>query len=514
MSRSLFSAFLSIFSARVITSVVSILSLPIIVRILGPAGYGDYAFLMSTFNVLMIFVSSGVTEGVQKFVGEDRDDEWRDRVVGFYFKLGFVLAVVGAVGVAGVAVFGPIERWLGDGFRTYFALLAVLVLAVQCRAFVRRTLMGMNLERYSEPLRVAGKVVWVGATLALLYLGWGVSGLLAASILSSTLTSVVGGALILGQVSVSRALSPLPSSFPRSELLSFNVLNVVLALMMMSLYHVDVIMLRTLAGDSVTGYYKAALAIAEYLWFVPLSLQTLLLHSTSDLWADERFERIEELATRITRYTLLLTVLLALGVGALAGAFVPIYYGADFTRAITPLRLLLPGALAFAAVRPVFSISRANGNLKPLVGATGGAALLNVVLNGLLIPEYGMTGAAMATAVGYGSMLGFHVASARRLGYDPLADVRGGRVVLTAAVAAVPVFGATALLESDLLALAVVPVVGFAVYALAAVASGAITAREVADVAEALPVPVPEPIRSLAAAVGAFGANPDERGGE
>lgn len=498
--RSLFSAFLSIFSARVLTSVVTIVSLPVIVRVLGPAGYGDYAFLMSVFNVLMIFVSSGVTEGVQKFVGEDRDDEWRDSVVGFYLKLGAGLAVVGAVVVAGVATLGPIDSWFGPDFRLYFVLLALMIPAVQFRSFVRRTLMGMGLERYSEPLTVASKVVWVVAGLALLWFGWGVAGLLTANVLSSATVALIGGALILGQVSIPRVTSRLPDGFPTSELLSFNVLNVVLALLMMSLYHVDVIMLRTLVGDSVTGYYKSALAIAEYLWFVPLSLQTLLLHSTSDLWADDRLARIEELAAKITRYAFALTVLLALGVAALAGRFVPLYYGEEFARAVTPLRLLLPGALAFAVVRPVFSISRANGDLRPLVAATGGAALLNVVLNAVLIPQYGMTGAAIATGIGYGSMLAFHVASARRLGYDPLADLRAGRIAATAVVSAVPIFGLAALLESDLLALAVVPVVGFAVYLAVALLSGAVRREEATGIAAALPVPAP--IRSLAETFG------------
>ncbi|WP_137286723.1 oligosaccharide flippase family protein [Halorussus salinisoli] len=520
MGRNLFSAFLSIFSARVLTSVVAILSLPVVVRILGPAGYGDYAFLMSAFNLLMIFVSSGVTEGVQKFVGEDRDDEWRDRVVGFYLKLGVALAMIGGVGVAGVAVFGPVEQWLGPEFRRYFGLLALLVLTVQFRSFTRRTLMGMGLERYSEPLQVASKVVWVVAALGLLSLGWGVAGLLAANVVSSGTTALVGGALILGRVSVSRVVSRLPPEFPRSELLSFNALNVVLALLMMSLYHVDVLMLRTLAGDSVTGYYKAALAVAEYLWFVPLSLQTLLLHSTSDLWADRRLARIESLAAKITRYALLLTVLLALGVAALADRFVPLYFGAEYAPAVAPLRLLLPGALAFAVVRPVFSISRANGDLRPLVAATGGAALLNAALNVALIPRYGMVGAAIATGVGYGSMLLFHVASARRLGYDPLADLRAGRVAATAGFGAVAIFGTAAVLERDPVALAVVPVVGFAAYLSAALLTGAVGRDEMGEIAAALPVP--EQVRAFAGslagvfagALAVLGVETDEGSGE
>lgn len=501
MGRSLTQAFVSIFSARIVTSVVAIASLPIIVRVLGPEGYGDYAFLMSVFAIVMTFVSSGVTEGVQKYVGEDRDGAWRENVVGLYFRWAVGLAVVGALGVAGFARFGPVERLLDSQFRTYFLLLAGFIFAAQMRSFVRRALMGMELEKYTEPLRVLYSVSWVTLGLLLATAGWGVAGILMGNIVACLGITVIGGVLIARQLSVRDALTGTPSSFPRRELLWFNVLNIVLVLLMKSLYNVDVVMLRTLGGSAMTGYYKSALAIAEYLWFVPISLQTLLLHSTSNLWVEERHDRIEELTSRLTRYTVLLTALLALGIAALAGRFVPIYYGAEFSEAITPLRILLPGALAFAIVHPMYAVSQANGNLKPLVAATGLSAVLNVALNAALIPLYGMVGAAVATGIGYGSMLAFHVWCARSLGFDPLADVRAGRIALTVAVAAIPIFGLTVLLESDLLALAVVPPLGFAAYAWAAVVTGAIDTDELDDIAGALPVPVPASVRSVAAAL-------------
>ncbi|USZ67932.1 polysaccharide biosynthesis C-terminal domain-containing protein [Halorussus salilacus] len=500
MGRSLTSAFLSIFSARIATTAVTLVTLPIIVRVLGPDSYGDYAFLLSVFAIVMTFVSSGVTEGVQKYVGEDREAAWREHVVGFYLRLAVALAVVGALGTAAFALFGPVERLLDARFRTYFLLLGAFMFAAQLRSFVRRSLMGMELERYTEPLRVAYAISWVTIGLLLATAGWGVAGLLVGNIVACLAIAAVGGVLLARRLSIRETLSATPRSFPRDELLWFNALNIVLVLLMKSLYNVDVVMLRTLGGSEMTGHYKSALVIAEYLWFVPVSLQTVLLHSTSGLWAEDRRDRIEALTARITRYTLLLTCLLALGIAALAGRFVPLYYGPAFAEAVTPLRVLLPGVVAFAVVHPMYAVSQANGNLKPLVAATAGSALLNVALNAALIPAYGMVGAAVATGIGYGSMLAFHVRSARHLGFDPLADLRAGRVALTAGVAAVPVFGATLLLD-DLLALAVVPPLGFAVYAWTAVATGAITADELADLAGALPVSVPASVRSFASSL-------------
>lgn len=492
MSRSIVKGFLSIFSGKMLTSVISIVTLPFVVRVLGPDGYGDYAFLLSVFSVMMIFFSSGVTEGVQKFAAEEREFEgWRSNVVGFYLKLATLLAALGVVCVVGATRLGIVERQLGARFDLYFYLLAGLVVAAQYRAFARRTLMGFGLEEYSEPLRVVGKVLLFGIGLGLAYFfGFGVEGFLIGNIAGDAVVAIIGLWLIFRRVSLPEALTRTADSVSRSELLTFNVLNIALVLLVMSLYHTDIIMMRMFLGSEQTGYYRAALSIAEYIWFVPFSLQVLLLHSTSTLWSNEKFERISALSARLTRYTALLTVVMAVGVGVLADRFVPYYFGADFVPMIRPLLFLLPGVVGFAIARPIYAVSQGNGDLKPLIVATSGSAVLNLVLNYLLIPRYGMVGAATATSIGYGSMLALHVACARYLGYYPLKDFRAARILAAGALAAPVIYGADLVLTGDLVALAVVPVVGFVVYALAALALGAASIDEVLNVLSYFPSPI------------------------
>jgi O-antigen/teichoic acid export membrane protein len=492
VSRRIVKGFLSIFSGKMLTSIISIVTLPFVVRVLGPGGYGDYAFLLSVFSVMMIFFSSGVTEGVQKFVAEERKtDDWRSNVVGFYLKLATVLAVVGVVCVVGVTQLGVVERRLGERFDVYFYLLAGLVVAAQYRAFARRTLMGFGMEEYSEPLRVVSKVLLFGTGLGLAYLtSLGVAAFLLGNIVGDVAVAVIGLWLVFRRVSLSDALSRTASSVSRSELLTFNALNIALVLFVMSLYHTDVIMVRMFLGSEQTGYYRAALSIAEYIWFVPFTLQVLLLHSTSTLWSNEEYARIGSLSARVTRYTALITVVMAVGVGVLADRFVPYYFGESFVPMIRPLLFLLPGVVGFAVARPIYAISQGNGDLKPLIVATAGSAILNVVLNALLIPRYGMIGAATATSIGYGSMLLLHVGCARRLGYDPLRDFRAARIAAAAVVAAPVIYLLDRAIAGDFVALVVVPVVGFVVYALAAIGAGAVSVAELLRVLSYFPSPI------------------------
>jgi len=489
-TQNLFRRFLSLVGAKALATVIAILSTPIIVRLLGPGNYGDYAALLSIFSLYMIPISGAVTQGVQKFVGEGRDREyWREHVVRFYLVLAAGLVLVGVLVLLGITALGLPDRLFGAGFTTYFYLLAGYVFVAQFQVVTLRTVLGFGLEHVSAPLNVTKKFLTVALGILLVLGGYGVAGMLVGHIVANVVVAVGAGAVVLRQLSL-RGLFRSMESFPYRELLSFNAFNVVLVLLVMSLYHVDVIMLRTLTDSRLTGFYKGALALAEYLWVVPLVLQNLLLHSTSSLWADGRVDRITAIAGRISRYVVLLVVLLGIGLATLAHRVVPIYYGPAFEAAVAPLLVLIPGALGFAAARPILAISQASGRIRILVGAVAGSASVNVVLNAVLIPVYGMTGAAAATSIGYGSMFAMLVWTAWRIGFDPLGDLRPVRVALTALVAAPVIVAVDDLLRSDVTALIVVPLLGLGVYSAAALLTGAVDRDEVLEILGRVPGPI------------------------
>ncbi|WP_136718385.1 oligosaccharide flippase family protein [Halorientalis salina] len=492
MQRNIVSGVLSVVSGKVVTMVIGIMTTPILYRLLGPGQFGEYTTVLSVHAILMIFVSSGITDGVRKFVAEDRAGTpgWKPNVVGFYFRIAVALALLGVVGYIAAIQLGLVDWLFGPKFETYFSLMIVMVVAAQVWAYARKTLMGFGLERYSEPLKVLYRLVFATSALALVYVGYGVIGALAGQVLGTLLVGIIGLVLVTRQIPVRALFQSAPAAFPRKQMVTYNVMAVALSLFLLSLYHVDIIMLQTLAGSTQVGNYKAALVLAEFLWFVPITLQTVYVHSTSELWSQGRFDRIADLAARTTRYTLLLTALMALGLGSLANIVVPIYWGDAALPAISPLLLLLPGAIGFATVRPTLAIQQGHGQLRYPVLATAAAALLNLGCNFLLIPRYGMSGAAVATSIGYGSMLFFHVWSARKLGFDPIGDARLLRIGATVAIAAVPIVLLSRLLPGSIAPLLIVPPVGLVVYLTAAFLTGALTVQECLDLLAAFPDPI------------------------
>ena len=483
---------------RIATFTIMFVATPIMVRVLEPSGYGNYAFALSVFSLLMVFVSSGMTEGVQKYVGEtERRPDWREHVVGFYLRIATVLALLGSVFLVGAAWSGGLDRLLDQEFGTVFYLLAGLVVTTQFMEFGVRTLRGFGIEKYSESLRVLYAPLFLVIGVGLAAMGYGVAGMIIGHLVGSLLVALLGLFLVSRRVNLTTALSPGRLNVPRRELLSFNAWNILLVLLTMSLYHVDVMMIRVFVDSESTGYYKAALAVAEFLWIVPVALQSMFVHSMSNLWSSGDDETVNRIAARTTRYAMLFSILLATGFAALGGRFLPLYYGPEFTQAAIPLLILLPGAVGFAVARPIFGIAQGKGNLKTMVLATGGAAALNVVLNAALIPLYGMIGAAVATSVGYLSMLVFHVWSARRIGFYPLSDIRPTRLATTAILGGTPILILATLIESDLVAFAVIPPLGAALFFGISVRVGALDRDELVDIINSMPAPIQSVVETV-----------------
>jgi O-antigen/teichoic acid export membrane protein len=490
--------FISIFGSKMATLFLGFLITPTLVRLLGSSQYGNYAFLLSILGVTMILANAGIFDGTRKYIAEDRSESnWIEHVFGFYLRIALILAVSAALAYFAFSWSGLSDRFFGADFEIYFYLLGILVVSRQANSVARGGLMGLGFEDRSEPLSILRKALFGVFGLSLVYLGHGLVGVLIGHIVSTLIVLLLAYAILFQHLNLRSVFTGLPDKFPKKELLSFNSLSVILILLTASLYHVDILFLRVLTGDQATGYYKAALVVAEFLWFVPNALQMVLLHSSSELWANDRTDRITTLASRTTRYNLSLVLLFAIGLASLVRDFVPLYFGSGFDAAVLPLLLLLPGVLGFALARPIFAIGQGKGQLRVLILATGTASLVNVCLNALLIPTYGTRGAAVATSIGYGSMLVFHVLAARRVGFDPIDDLRLTRIAIVALLAAGVIFGLSSAIDSSVASLVVVPPIGFVVYAVLTLRLSVISPKETELITQRLPDPIREYTESM-----------------
>ncbi len=151
--------FFFIFTGRVGGGLLTILITPILVRILGTGGYGDYAFAMAVYSVLRTIAGGGVYEGARKHIAETADPDEQSSTFRVYLSVSVLFG-------SAVALILLVTTYVAVGtvilefrLREYLYIVALLV---GCHAFyhlVRSALMGFELERYSEPLYVLNRGV-------------------------------------------------------------------------------------------------------------------------------------------------------------------------------------------------------------------------------------------------------------------------------------------------------------------------------------------------------------------
>lgn len=172
----------------------------------------------------------------------------------------------------------------------------------------------------------------------------------------------------------------------------FSVLN-------MALCSLDIILVRHLSGEAQAGLYAAAVQWSQFVWFIPIAVEGVMLQATARFWAEGRVDDVTRLVSRLTRYVMLGTIFLLLLVFVLGDHIVALYFGPQFRDAALGLRLLVPGALCYALARVLWPVIQAGGRGTQLIRIMGIMVLVDVGLCWLLIPRGGAAGAACATSL-------------------------------------------------------------------------------------------------------------------
>lgn len=481
-----------IFSNRLGRVTLSLIITPVLVRLLGSAAYGEYAFILALLGIITVIINSGIFDGVRKFIPEDREEypEWKNQVFGYYVRFGFILAGAAMVLLLLFIQFDITSKYIKNSIGPSLFLLAFLIPLRQIFRIVRGTFLAMGLEYIGEPIEILRKLIFIIFGIPLIYFGYSVRGAVVGHIVANLIALSILLVLLHDKIDYGSIFRRVPEGFPTKELLDFNVGSTLFTIFNKTLLLSDVILLFIIIGSQSTGYYRAALAITEVIWMVPTTLEILLLQFTSKYWSKGQHKEISRIASKVTRLSLIITLIMVIGLFFLADAFIPIYFGDEFYKSVTPLLLLLPGTLAFALAKPIYSISQAEGKIRPLILASGGASMVNLAANLLLIPPFGMQGAAIGTTIGYTSMLLFHIISAQVIGFNPLADIRILAILTSASAAAITIFLLTRLIQSNTVSIIVIPPIGFLAYMIYCLISGAISVREVKMMVKTLhPIP-------------------------
>lgn len=163
----------------------------------------------------------------------------------------------------------------------------------------------------------------------------------------------------------------------------------------------DLFLINIFLNPLAVGFYSIAVALAEGMWLISRSVGTVLFPKVASETDPESLKRFTPL---VCRNVLLVALLVAILLFVFSHWLVVLLYSEAFLESIQPFRILLIGATAVCGHGVLVHDLMARGR-PMLVSYTAGTSLvLNIILNIIWIPIWGITGAAWATTVSYSAM--------------------------------------------------------------------------------------------------------------
>lgn len=398
---------------RVIRMVLSWL----LARWLGPVGFGLYTFVQTLVATIVSLSALGTDGGIVFFGARYRKAGEHERLKGtLLLCLGIAVAAgtvctlaVAAVGFAAVpsteqgqALAGLRIGALSVGLGTALAVLVGgLIAARDMRGQALTGQLGLPLFT----LLLSGAAV--GA-------GHGVDGALWA--LAAGYGLAAAWALILfwrrfGPLLRDRAVVP---RWEPGALLRYSLPQSLARSLYQANLRVDILMLTAMASLSEVGVYKIATMIAQLGALPVMASTTMFGPVVSELVYARETIRLQALLRVVTRWLLILSAPLYLGLILLPDALLALF-DEEYRSGGRALAILLLGQAVYVAGGP-------SGALVTMGGYSGANLLnglvsvgLNLVLNTLLIPRMGMEGAALASAISIVAWTALRVLQARWL---------------------------------------------------------------------------------------------------
>ncbi len=360
-------------------------------RLLGPHDRGLFTVLLLMPQTLVNFAKMGVAQANVYYIRR------RGASVSTVASNSLVLSLI--VSVILVAVCWLARPWVLDPF-TKGARGTLVIVALSAIPFVMIESYFLSILQAVENFRAYNlqsiyKAIFSFLTIAVALLA--LNGRLWAALFSQLLVTIGANIWLLYQV---RQLAPFGLKWDGGlgrGMLEFGIKSYFQTLAAHLHYRIDVYLIAYFLDPTQVAFYSIAVNITNPILQIPDAVGTVIfpkLAGSSDADAHAR--------TAVTcRHTLFTTILAALFYAGIGSQALTIFYGDRYAPAIRPMILMLPGIIMISLYQILTRNFTSRNRQQVNIVAAGIALGVNFTLNVILIPRFGISGAAVSTAISY-----------------------------------------------------------------------------------------------------------------
>jgi O-antigen/teichoic acid export membrane protein len=383
-----------LFLNGIVTNILSFFALLYIARYLGPEKYGMYTFAFAFIYFFSFIPDMGIHQILVREAA--KEPEKAGKLIGNGTIMQICLSLVAlflAFVLINVINFPPSTK-----SALYIASLGLLITGTGAYGIIYEAKLRME---YSLLFNLANRIVF----LVFIFLAIANNLELNVFIFASVLATFIHNLLMilfakkLVNVSFDVDLSLM------KQLVKEAIPIAIASVFTVIYFRIDVLMLSFLRGNIEVGIYSAAYRLTEALVFLPTVITTSTFPLMSKYYKDS-FDSFSFAYTRTFKYLFATGLLIAVLVTFASDKIIFLAYGLKYQSSAIALQILIWSTAIMFITTLISTTCVSSGNQQIVSKRALLAALLNVILNLILIPWIGYIGAAIATVLStFGAMM-------------------------------------------------------------------------------------------------------------
>lgn len=373
----------------------------------GVTVWGTVAWAMAYATALLIAAKLGLDLGASRLASEfgvTRPGALRP----LYSAALGVRAVATALVAAGSFALAPeIARWFGDTTLTWPVRIAsAVIVCVSFYEYQEQFFIGLNRQNTVARVRSLTLGIRVLATAAVIMAGWGAAAVLSGYVVAWIIGITVFSVIVYRYLpEVDPADEQAGRARLRRRLLAISIPLAVSGASVTVFSQMDKLMLGYFIGVEEVGQYTIARNVTEVALFPTFALVMMLRPALASRYASGRLDECARLIRHSLRLSLVVGMLFVSVFAVMSIPLITLVFSSEFSYA-GELMALFVWVIAFRSVGVLVLPALVAAERTQLYAyLTTFSAVVNFVLNLLLIPSLHARGAVVATIISYGLLM-------------------------------------------------------------------------------------------------------------
>jgi O-antigen/teichoic acid export membrane protein len=379
------------FGGRMFSLIISFFVGAYIARYLGPSNYGLLNYVISFVGLFAFLTSFGIDSIVSREIIKDHG--LKDKIIGASFFLKLIGAVFTILVIVVVSLFTA-----QDNFTLLLIWLFSLSYIPQAFNIIETYFQTQVLSKKVVRAQIIANLISTAFKLLVIFLNKGIFWLLFVYVAEASIVAILllssfnssGQSFRNWRFNKQIALSLLKDSWP-----------LMLSSVAMGIYlKIDQVIIKNMLGNESVGLYAVAVKLSEVWFFIPIMICTSILPAlinakkTSEEFFNVRLSKL---------YSLMfwLAFIIALPISIFSKQIIYILFGSAYVGAALTLSVYVWCGISFFLGVAVNNFLLSQNLTKISFYTTAFGAIINIVLNIMLIPIWGILGSAIATLFSY-----------------------------------------------------------------------------------------------------------------